>query len=273
MADHKDFVGENDQILEEWEKFNKKVEKEPNFAPDGILFKGKISDEDGYSERYSNKKVENKLWQDAPIRYLFLTKDQNAWGEGAWDVRSETARKYKSSTSIPYLFFRNLLYLIYGLTHTSKNGYIAYEDFTNEQAIFTYDNEAIARINVKKQAGGSSISNKDLQNYLERDKTYILRQIECLDADLIICCGYSESVEDSGNLILNFLNNNGYHFEEEIKGYIYYDHKNNKAAINAWHLSYRGVTQKEFYDGIITAYHEFLKKNPTFLESHRTKQK
>ena len=272
MKEVKDYVEENERILKEWEEFNKQAENEPNFAPDGILYKGEFYDGDGYCERCPDKDAENKLWQTAPVRYLFLTKDQNAWGEDAWDVRGETARKYKASTSIPYLFYRNFLYLVYGLTHTSFETTCDYDDFTNEQAIYTYDTEAIARINVKKQAGGSFICNDVLQKYLERDKEYILRQISSLDADVIVCCGYSEQTEDTGNLILNFLNNNGYKFDAVVGDCIYYDSCKQKVAINAWHLSYRGVKQKDFYEAIINAYHTFIQGNKTFLESHRNKK-
>lgn len=265
----KDYIGENESILQEWECFNSEREENPNFAPDGILYKGEIYNEVGYCERYQDKEAENKLWNDAPIRYLFITKDQNAEDEDAWDVRSETARREKESGSIPLRFYRNLLYVLYGLTHTSTEAMCGYEDFTNEQAIKTYDTEAIARINVKKQAGGASIGNDKLQEYLERDKNFILRQITCLDADVIVCCGYSDNVKDSGNLILNFLNKNGYKFEAKVNDYIYYDSNKNKIAINAWHLSYRGIKQKDFFEGIISAYYTFISENQNFLESHR----
>ena len=256
------FVEKNDSILQKWKEHIEKVEENPEFSSDGIIFRGEIDQ----NERYSNPEKENELWENAPIRYLFLTKDQNAWGEAAWDVRSEIGRSNKDSSSIQYRFYRNLMYILYGLIN-SEDTLCGYEDFTNEQAIQTYDGAPVARINVKKQAGGSSIDNNKLKTYIERDKEFLIEQISALDADVLICCGYSESIENTGNIILNFLNKDMYNFTK-INEWIYYDDKAKKVAINAWHLSYRGVSQKDFFEGLVTAYHKFIIKHQDFCK-HR----
>lgn len=260
------FVEKNDSILQKWKEHIEKVEKDPKFASDGIMFRGEIDQ----NERYSNPEKENELWENAPIRYLFLTKDQNAGDDEkeakAWDVRSETGRSNTDSCSIRYQFYRNLMYILYGIIN-SEDTLCGYEDFTNEQAIQTYDNAPLARINVKKQAGGSSIDNKTLKEHIERDKEFLVEQISALDADVIICCGYSESIEDTGNIILNFLNKEIYNFTK-IDEWIYYDDKTKKVAINAWHLSYRGVSQKDFFEGLVTAYHKFIIEHQDFCK-HR----
>lgn len=256
------FVEKNDSILQKWKEHIEKVEKDPKFASDGIMFRGEIDQ----NERYSNPEKENELWENAPIRYLFLTKDQNAWGGAAWDVRSETGRSNKDSSNIRYLFYRNLMYILYGIIN-SEDTLCGYEDFTNEQAIQTYDNAPVARINVKKQAGGSSIDNMTLKEHIERYKEFLVEQITALDADVLICCGYSESIENTGNIILNFLNKEIYNFTK-INEWIYYDDKTKKVAINAWHLSYRGVKQKDFFEGLVTAYHKFIIEHQDFCK-HR----
>ena len=265
------FVEKNDSILQKWKEHIEKFEKNPKFASDGIMFRGAIEQRStGENERYSNPEKENELWENAPIRYLFLTKDQNAGDDEkkakAWDVRSETGRSNTDSCSIRYLFYRNLMYILYGIIN-SEDTLCGYEDFTNEQAIQTYDNAPLARINVKKQAGGSSIDNMTLKEHIERYKEFLVEQITALDADVLICCGYSESIEDTGNIILNFLNKEIYNFTK-INEWIYYDDKTKKVAINAWHLSYRGVSQQEFFEGLVSAYHQFVIKHPDFIK-HR----
>lgn len=262
------FVEKNDSILQKWKEHIEKVEENPNFASDGIMFRGEI---DQYSadqnERWPNPEKENELWENAPIRYLFLTKDQNARGGAAWDVRGETGRSNEDSCSIREQFYRNLMYILYGIIN-SEDTLCGYEDFTNEQAIQTYDSAPLARINVKKQAGGSSIGNNTLKTYIERDKEFLIEQITALDADVLICCGYSESIEDTGNIILNFLSKEIYNFTK-INEWIYYDDKTKKVAINAWHLSYnRGVSQKDFFEGLVTAYHKFIIEHQDFCK-HR----
>lgn len=256
----KDYVEENELILSEWRKSNEE-QGEINFADDGIMYRGAIEESDYGTERYSDKEKENKIWDEAPLRILFLTKDQN--GKGcAWDVRSETG-------SLSYAFFRNLMYQLYGLVNTKpghKEGYT----FSNEDAIELYKSYPIARINAKKEAGNNSIENSKLKYYIERDKEFLKKQILNLDADIIVCCGYSETIEDSGNLLLNFLKNECYFHlnQQNDDGWIYYDEKQNKIAINNWHLSARKKSEN-WYNQLIDAYYKFLNEHPDFSKSHR----
>ena len=212
----KDYVAENERILNEWRKNNEK-NGETNFADDGILYRGIIEEFDYGTERFSDEDQENKMWNEAPLRILFLTKDQNAGGYDAWDVRGETG-------NLSYAFFRNLMYQLYGLVNT-RPGYKADYKFTNEQAIELYNSFPIARINAKKEAGVSSVSNHTLKYYIERDSRYLKEQILNLDADIIVCCGYSENVEESGNLLLNFLMKECQYnlIKQDENGWIYYD--------------------------------------------------
>lgn len=259
-----DFVKNNENILEEWRKNNEEKFSETNFAYDGIMYRGEIKEFDYGSERFSDAQQENDSWNKAPLRILFLTKDQNAGGEDAWDVRGETGK-------LSYAFFRNLMYQLYGLVNT-KPGYKADYTFTNEAAIELYNTFPIARINAKKEAGTSSISNRTLKFYIDRDKKFLKDQIQNLDADIIVCCGYSENIEESGNLLLNFLNNEcDYNFTKQHKdGWIYYDEQKNKIAINDWHLSVR-KSSEEMYNELIEAYHRFLDEHPKFLsDTERT---
>lgn len=261
----KDYVAENERILEEWRKNNEKL-GEVNFADDGIMYRGAMI-ENG-SERDSNSKLENELWNKAPLRVLFLTKDQNAGGYGAWDVRGEIG-------NLSYAFFRNLMYQLYGLVKTKPGHKIDYI-FSNEQAIELYSSFPIARINAKKEAGGNSVSNNTLRFYIERDKKYLKEQILNIDADIIVCCGYSDYIEESGNILLNFLKSECYKSLEnrdnngwvDDDGWIYYDEKENKIAINNWHFSAR-KSSEEWYNQITNAYYRFLEKHPDFIKSHR----
>ena len=259
----KDYVAENERILKEWRKSNEK-NGETNFADDGIMYRGKIEEFDYGTERFSDEDQENKMWNEAPLRILFLTKDQNAGEYDAWDVRGETG-------NLSYAFFRNLMYQLYGLVNT-KPGYKADYKFTNEQAIELYNTFPIARINAKKEAGVSSVSNHTLKYYIDRDGKFLKEQIQNLDADIIVCCGYSENIEESGNLLLNFLKNEcDYNLiKQEDDGWIYYDDNENspKIAINNWHFSAR-KSSEEWYNQITDAYHRFLEKHPDFIKLHR----
>lgn len=257
----KDFVKENQEILARWKQSNETRYEETNFAPDGIMFRGEIVDYESWRERESGS--ENEIWTNAPLRILFLTKDQNAGSEDAWDVRGEIGK-------LSYAFYRNLFYQLYGLANTTAKDTIGYDDFCNEDAEELYMTFPLARINVKKEAGSSSISNYALEYYLNRDQNFIKEQVTNLDADIIVCCGYSESVKDSGNLLLNFLNEKcGYNFVKQAEdNWIYFDETRNKLAINNWHLSVRSSSES-IYNEMITAYKNFLIQYPDFTNSHR----
>lgn len=260
-----DYITENDNILKEWRLSNLRY-GEDDFADDGILYKGEsFPIEFGSCKDESG--TENELWEHAPLRILFITKDQNAGGEGAWDIRTETGRVSLEGDTIPLAFYRNLMYQLYGLVHTTDKQVCDYT-FSNADAIHLYDTYPLARINVKKQAGSSSISNNKLRYYLQRDRELICKQISNLDTDIMVCCGYSESVENTGNLLLNFLSENGYSFEPFSQNcWVYYDSTHNKVAINTYHLSARKSSETIFTE-MMADYHAFLRKNPQFFANN-----
>ena len=286
MAEVKDYVGENERILDEWREdyVRKNQHLYPKcenlgdyFAPDGIMFKGKIEPlyrdtEKKLFWRWARKSSgeENQLWANAPLRILYLTKDQNTDGCVAWDVRSETFLYPDAQLSLEDMclysqntFYRNLVYSLYGILATTPEQKMEYS-FTNQEALRCVDDNIFARINCKKEVGEARCSNNLLDTSIQKDSKFLKEQITNLDADIFVCCGYSETVNKTGNLMLNFLNTIGYNFEKEVEEWIYYDKNKNKIAINSYHFSYLSFN----YDGMINAYSEFLKKHPDFVK-HR----
>lgn len=286
----KNYVAENERILKEWRNayVNNNQSKYPDctnlheyFTPDGIMFKGEfLPDRRNYSDGKSVFRwkrnccgEENTLWANAPMRVLYLTKDQNSYGDVAWDVRSESFR-YRDENYKPdemwldtgVAFYRNLVYSLYGILKTTIDQPQDYNNFTDKDALSFVDKQIFARINCKKEVGNDKCPDDVLLDAINRDKSFLERQINNLDADIFICCGYSQSIPDTGNRILNLLNSIGYHFKpQDEEKWIFYDLDKNKVAINSYHLSYLRFD----YVGMISAYHEFLKRNPAFTDSHR----
>lgn len=268
MDDKKDFVRLNEELLKEWKEANARRE-ECRFASDGIMFRGETVSYDGKCpcRRTSEDNKENKLWRMSPLRVLFITKDQNAGDGEPWDVRGETGRR--SSNKIVGHFHRNLIRQLYAVYQTTREQKAIYDE---QRAVELYDKCALARINVKKEAGSCSLCNSCLNRYLQRDAEFILKQVKVLDPNVIFCCGYSVSEPQTGNAILNFLRNGGYQFEpvfrngekNERDAWIFYDKATNRIAINDWHLSVRNH-HDEMYDGLVDAYYDFLQKTPEFL--------
>lgn len=285
----KDYVGENQRILDEWcAKFIEDKRKDPSydgynpadyFAPDGIMNKGEFYlNDDKECRRYPTNpqsSKENQMWNVAPLRILFLSKDQNAFGGDAKDVRSETFHKKDINTPDindyqieDSLFYKNEACLLYRILHSNiDNERSQILDFSWEDAVKLADEQIFARINCKKEIGGGSCDNWVLQKAIDEYREYLKMQIINLDADILICCGYNKQVGETHNIILNFLNTNGYDFRkvEECGEDIYYDNSKNKVAFNIYHLSYR------WYDYIktIKAYYKFLRQHPDFINTHR----
>ena len=169
----KNYVAENERILNEWRKSYVETNQQsyPNcsnldeyFSLDGIMFKGEIVPN---PKKYENGdinfswmrkqsdpcgKKENELWTNAPLRILYLTKDQNTSGDIAWDVRSETFR-YPDANCKPEemflytqcAFFRNLVYSLYGIMKTTAGSPMKCNEFTNEEALDFADKQIFAR--------------------------------------------------------------------------------------------------------------------------------
>lgn len=289
----KDYVRENDRILEEWraDYVRKNRPLYPNctnleayFALDGIMNKGIFApciNIDGTFSRWERKPSgeENTLWNDTPLRILFLTKDQNTSGNESWDVRSESFR-YRSETILPSQMcfqresrlYVNLAYLLYCLINTTPQKKACLESITDRESLDAailevIDNAIFARINCKKEVGEARCDNRTLENAINEDKQFLKEQIVNLDADILVCCGFSSAITETGNHMLNFLNTIGYNFPKSKDDWIYYDEGNNKLAINSYHLSYLGFD----YRSMIDAYYDFLKQYPDFVNSHRAK--
>ncbi|MBO4403128.1 MAG: hypothetical protein J5792_05525, partial [Bacteroidales bacterium] len=254
--------------------------------PDGIMYKGEFRGAYKYYENENNEYKfrwiripsgrENLLWANAPLRLLFLTKDQNTGDNPSWDVRSESFRylsdEYKPEElwidSSRGNFFKNLVYLFYGLMNTTVDRKIDYHQINEKDALSYIDDEEhiFARINCKKEVGGAQCPNGVLANaiYDDVNKDFLKQQILNLDADIFVCCGLM-------SFMPNLLNDMGYHFEsQDDDKWIYYDLEENKLAINSYHLSLPGFK----YEGLISAYHDFLKKlyideQIDFTKSHR----
>ena len=276
----KDYLGKNQEILDKWQKeFESRGGDSSKFCWDGLMFKGELYREEGTNNWIHDEgkdSIENKLWNEVKPRILYLTKDQNLRpGDDevpAWDVRIESYHDSESNELITgSKFNRMLVYTLYGLAHTTPEKTVKFDDIDNHKALKFVDKFPFARINCKKEGGGSSCSNQVLRDAMEEYSTFLEEQINNLDADIFVCCGstFSGYRIDKNNPTLDFLNHHGYHFEyagdKSID--IYYDKEKNKVAIDSYHLSYTSEADKAMYDEMVKTYFTFLQAHPDFLKS------
>jgi hypothetical protein len=152
---------EHPKLLSEWKKNRPKYKK---FVKDGVL------NEDIYFSESPRiallvKESNNDFYEIAPL------KDENGWGpEG----------------SSPF-FWRNINIWQYAINSAWNNKKCSYKD---AEAIKENQVNSIAYINIKKNAECKSVSNNDdLLNYIEADKSYIEKQIELVNPQIILCGG------------------------------------------------------------------------------------
>ena len=282
----KDYVAENERILNEWRNHLNQYEY---FAPDGIMYKGEFRGAYKYYEngeyKFSWIRIpngrENMLWTNAPLRVLFLTKDQNTSDDTAWDVRSETYWAADENVTpekrgIDKSFFNsNLVYILYGILNTTADKQVGYKDAAKEALSFV-DEQIFARINCKKEVGGGKCENYDLQKAIDRDFKWLKEQILNLDADIFVCCGH----QNEKNIILNTVYDiykDEFEYVNCVEGKgtgMHYNAKRNKLAIDAYHLSHLTGGSEARYNETVGMYYEFLKylkktKSIDFTNSHR----
>lgn len=290
MTEKKLFMQENDKILEEWLKaFENEGGVESNFSLDGIMYMGEMKLNDTMPRHYcrnSSDNVyskENKAWDCCPIRFLYLTKDQNGGTWDAWDAREETYCDPKSEGENyrvwkQYKFNKMMAYSFRGLVYATEGKFIALEDVIKDQksCINIFESYPLARINCKKEKGYSSCPNNILHYHMDKYKDYLSRQINNLDADVFICCEHHDNdkpwfgTKGLGNIFIEYLNDNGYNFKwKHSKTWehgFWIDHTRKKIAIDSYHISYRICPDQLLYDDIVKCFYSFMKENPHFFE-------
>ena len=280
------YVEKNQEILNRWkQKFcrDKSTESEYKycdpadyFAEDGIMYRGQPTcketkwdnNKSTYKWEHASNGEENRLWEMAPLRILYLTKDQYTYGDKTWDVRSESYRYLDPNATENDLssirFHVNLVYSLFGLLKTTPAEMMGYDDFTNAEALKLSEEAIFARINCRKEYGESSCSDNKLLGAINAYKDFLREQICALDADLFICCGS----HNDNNIILETLDE-FYNKKFKYVGYAtWYNEEDNKLAIDSYHLSYMKGGYKQRYEDIVRPYFDFLQKHPEFVK-HR----
>lgn len=149
-------------------------------------------------------------------------------------------RSLWNNTISDSFFFQNEACILYGLSNTTPEKKMMYNDFTWEDVLNYSSGNIFARINCKKETGSPTISEKVLREAINKYYKYLKEQILNLDADILVCCGNQENK----NLILNTI----YDIYEDEFEYVncvdgqgtgmHYNARQNKLAIDAYHLAF-----------------------------------
>ena len=216
---------------------------------DGILNKGEIvyvHDEDHKYWTRKKRGDEEQQWFRSDLRILCITKDTNEGvdenanpSDCGWDLWCESGRNNNcEDIKISATFYKNYMKMV-------ASAYLCCRNATEQDVLSAMNNEEtyrhiwekipLARINLKKQSGGSSIKDSLLASYVALYKDVLVQQIMSLKANVIIC------TSAVGMTLLKEI----YHLEkvdEELLGagrdWVYVDKEKEVIVINSYHFSW-----------------------------------
>ena len=124
-------------------------------------------------------------WVTANPHVLFMMKQPNSN-----DLLGEDYREYGLDTMLGNQNWEQLLARLYGIVHTTADGYPTFEEATRRKnLISTFTTQPFAIININKQEGSGTTDTQSLKVYARTHANFIRRQIDLLHPNIIVCCG------------------------------------------------------------------------------------
>ena len=200
----------------------------------------------------------NELWEQSRKKVMFLMKDQpDGWGDDTrnWLVLPDEHPKAKSNREASPMFLKRLALLLYGFTYNVTD----YWSIDETEAVKCFNEVPFAFVEAKKQSGKPSVSDAEMDMYIERYKDFLLEEIAILEPNIIVCCGGPQ---------YHFALNTLYKKEdlECIDQNVHYDKDKNVLVIYSPHPSIPYSSHAGFYADVMWHYEQFLKKYPDFLK-------
>ena len=258
-----------DDLFDKWENQLPEEHKEV-FCRDGLM------------RRPSGKDV-NALWGSATRRVAFLLKDKS---DGScddirnWLVNDNDNGKYcrelKGGKIGRTGFLPNIARMLYGLLNvsTKDNNPLGFDDVKSKMQDVreTWNNAPVALIETKKNAGGSTVSNDDMQEAIMRDNTLLKNELDILKANILVCCDANDSqfkfVTDTylkGKKRVRILDDS-----IEYEGFkpcsIYYYPEEKVAVIKSYHPTRLGKPNWIIYERVVCTMRKLLREYPEPFE-------
>lgn len=213
---------------------------------DGILNRGEfVYNKDGKYWSRKSRGDEEERWSNSKLRILCITKDSNEGvgedsdsDDSGWDIRCESGRNNGSEEiKITATFYKNymaVVSLISSCCQCALAPNMPLEVNNTELCRCIWEEIPLARINLKKQPGGGSISKSLLASYATFYKEVLIKQIKSLNANVIICT--SAVGMNLLKEIYDLERVNAEHLGTK-RDWVYVAPKNNITVINSYHFS------------------------------------
>ena len=235
------YFAQLNKLFQEWMESLNNDEKNL-FCKDGLMLKA-----------YKMEKSIDTLWDELPRKVMFILKDKNTPdGDDTrlWLVdakNGENTRSLCGGDVGKTGFFPNIARMLFGIFYWEQLEYKNFEEFLQKytkQIIDTFNTMPFAFVEAKKLAGYSSIKQQELQKAIDKDGDFLMREIEILNPNIIVCCDAEDTQFDYIAKRLELQ-------EIDKDGIITIDYKYPKAPYFNCHLRYY-PTQKK---AIIKSYH------------------
>lgn len=157
------------------------------FCKDGLMLKA-----------YKTEKSIDTLWDESPRRVMFILKDKNTPdGDDTrlWPVDGKHGieiRELHGGNIEQTGFFPNIARILYGLTVET----IGYSQLEMQKVKDNWNALPFAFVEAKKLAGYSSIKQQELQKAIDKDGDFLMREIEILNPNIIVCCDAEDTQFD-----------------------------------------------------------------------------
>ena len=249
---------ENDKILEAWQEQSVK-NGAGDIEFDGVAYKGDINTfvgKDGKTYNERNPGNEESIWNNSDKRILFVAKELND-PENPYDSRVVMAYAPERGIEPTDRFLKSMLYIAKGLLESQADKGADFNgDEHIENLMAAWDKAAVAKINVKKQPGGSVADMVEINSSMQEYRDLLRKQLQLLDANIIVCC-------DNRAGILSTIKNLIYPNAVQLNDETWYDEQSNTLLIESYHLSAWVVSYENKYNRVIGNYVDALAKIKT----------
>ena len=180
------YFAQLNELFAEWMECLDDTDK-PLFCKDGLMLKA-----------YQTEKSIDKLWDESPRRVMFVLKDKNTPdGDDTrlWltdGKRGKMNRELNGGEVTKTGFLPNIARILYGLVVETKG----YDQLDMEKVVEVWNTVPFAFVEAKKLAGYSTVDKPQIEQALEKEGHFLLREIEILNPNIIVCCDAEDTQFD-----------------------------------------------------------------------------
>ena len=259
--EQKSFNEELDKLFDQWineiEKNIANSDKEDQYREGGT---GKvIFTRDGLLEKNDPSIDVYQDWVNASRRILFLLKDQPT--EWCDDVRlwlkdlgeaEQHAEIKKRNRELGKKFIRNIANIFYGLANATAEDDCAFEQLTYDDVAHCFNTRPFGILETKKQGGGTTLGNTDLNRCLHTYESFIIRQLEIMQPNICVSTSWiiTSFLKKRAGSVVPFPGHKG----------MFYVRASKTLYLTSYHPSARNA-YADFYERVMNDFRFFLRSN------------